>query len=800
MLMSFRQLGFVALMFVALPGANGATTWYAAPTGSCSNNSQTCGTSYSGNQACCLIQDAMNRAGSGDTVLVKPGTYTDQLIRYFGKGITVKKDVNYPGDVIVERLGNFAAVVQFDCATYTCGANHGTLGGVSQNGVWEGFTIHAKGTGITIENASPAIIGNVIENCGTTGIVASLGAPTISSNTIRHNKSGTAFGNNGGGVHLDTSSATIVDTTICQNIAESGGGGGGIYTEGDSYDLTIEDCSIEGNTAFAPPNNLGEGGGLRLTGSGTVTISRCIIRDNQSKNHGGGIYMKNVDHSASVEDILAVNIDNSLFINNAALGAEYEGFGGAVFYGDMSDGAVVNCTFSRNYAHNRGGALYYYGDGTRSIKNSILWGDTARIETDPTMVEIYVATHGPAVSNSDVQGSTMNADPKFCDASVNNFHLMASPNTSPCIDAGDNSVAGTTDLDGNTRVVDGPDAGTTATVDMGCYEYQGSGSGCTIGGVPLACGSSTCGTASIFSANPPDGQHDARQPHPRGVGGNPVLMSERQGIGSPNTYTLGPEPITITLKNNGTLVGGATALTCWGLCETGIELVDSPTPALTANSIASIQETSTGVYNILLKRPISAGYWTTLKYLGGSTYVSYGSLPADVNANSYSAPSDILTLIDCINFPPCSRYLTDIDHSGATNAADITTEQDLLNGADRFIVWNGKQLAANTTCPGTGMMAMANTEGIPPESGDPTVQNKEFTDWIIGYFETADPVANSEIGDFRYINSELARWCLDHFDDGEKQTLSSALTDPATIFASQISAEAAADMAKSLKP
>jgi hypothetical protein len=63
----------------------------------------------------------------------------------------------------------------------------------------------------------------------------------------------------------------------------------------------------------------------------------------------------------------------------------------------------------------------------------------------------------------------INTNPLFVGGG--NYHLQA---TSPCIDAGSNSLvpAGiTTDLDGYARIVDG-DGDTIDEVDMGAYEYQ----------------------------------------------------------------------------------------------------------------------------------------------------------------------------------------------------------------------------------------------------------------------------------------------------------------------------------------
>jgi len=104
-----------------------------------------------------------------------------------------------------------------------------------------------------------------------------------------------------------------------------------------------------------------------------------------------------------------------------------------------------------------------------------LWNNSATLGN-----EIYIYDSSPSVTlnNSDVTPGGYDGEtgmitennciylyPLFVDAAGGNYRLQA---TSPCIDAGDNSLvpAGvTTDLDGNPRIQNG-------TVDIGAYEYQ----------------------------------------------------------------------------------------------------------------------------------------------------------------------------------------------------------------------------------------------------------------------------------------------------------------------------------------
>ena len=114
-------------------------------------------------------------------------------------------------------------------------------------------------------------------------------------------------------------------------------------------------------------------------------------------------------------------------------------------------------------------------------------------------------------------------------------------------------------------------------------------------------------------------------------------------------------------------------------------------------------ETTTEVeYQVVLRRPITAGGVTIIRHRGSGGYVSYTSHPANVNGDSAAVPADILDLIDNLNgiiVPPLTMYQCDIVHSNECAPADILGEIDLLNGAGEWDVWNGSPRPASTGCP-----------------------------------------------------------------------------------------------------
>ncbi|MFQ5413178.1 MAG: hypothetical protein ACE5E6_01840 [Phycisphaerae bacterium] len=188
-------------------------------------------------------------------------------------------------------------------------------------------------------------------------------------------------------------------------------------------------------------------------------------------------------------------------------------------------------------------------------------------------------------------------------------------------------------------------------------------------------------TATLMSAIPESGTHDARRPHdPSGPNDDASL---REGFGSAD------EPITVVLD----VAGLAPA--CFALCET------SPDPVLGANGVASVVEGPSGTYTIQLNHAIAPGAWTSI-FAGGNLLVAYLAHPADTDASGVSNATDVLNVIDQLNGvadPAFGNFSQDIDHScgdptfpvgcGFT-ASDILTVIDLLNGAGTFASeWNG---------------------------------------------------------------------------------------------------------------
>ena len=97
--------------------------------------------------------------------------------------------------------------------------------------------------------------------------------------------------------------------------------------------------------------------------------------------------------------------------------------------------------------------------------------------------------------------------------------------------------------------------------------------------------------------------------------------------------------------------------------------------------------TSGNTATITFPDPIKEQTWTCVKYALTNEEVCMGYMPADVNVDRTSAPSDILAVIDNLNGvvdPPFPLWQCDVDRSGVCGPPDILRVIDLLNGAASY--------------------------------------------------------------------------------------------------------------------
>jgi len=227
------------------------------------------------------IQDGIDAAGDGDTVLVAPGTYPEN-INFNGKGIVVRSTSGWVRTVIDGAGGT---VVRFES-------------GEDSTSILEGFTLYNGNSGF-----DPG--GILLKNRS---------SPVIRDSDINHNSSAVK----GGGIGcMDHSSPTLMHCIIRNNVAGShfGVGGGGIACYGHSH-LTLLNCSVEGNDA---PGMWGGIAGAILCDSSSIDLVNCAVIHNTGFFHGGIICQGNSEVTIS-NCTIAANTNGGLILDDESSG------------------------------------------------------------------------------------------------------------------------------------------------------------------------------------------------------------------------------------------------------------------------------------------------------------------------------------------------------------------------------------------------------------------------------------------------------------------------------------------------
>ncbi|UCH10251.1 MAG: T9SS type A sorting domain-containing protein [Fidelibacterota bacterium] len=254
------------------------------------------------------IQGGINLAHDGDTVLVQPGTYVEN-INLCAKRITlgsltlVAGDTSYISRTIIDgdSVGNVIRIESGEDST-TIINGFTTINGAAE-----------FGGGIYCNDSSPrlmnlAVRGNRADYGG--GIRCLNSSPEVTNVLISHN----AAGHGGGGMDNFGSSPTLLNCTFLNNSAVDYGGG----LSNDLSSPALTGCVFSGNTSNT-------GGGISNYTYSDVLLYSCTIVNNEAITGGG---MWNGGSSPI--------ITNSIFWDNAP--DEISGTSSTVTYSNFQGG------------------------------------------------------------------------------------------------------------------------------------------------------------------------------------------------------------------------------------------------------------------------------------------------------------------------------------------------------------------------------------------------------------------------------------------------------------------------------
>lgn len=397
------------------------------------------------------IQSALVACKSGDTVLVKPGVYRENIEWPQTNDIHLRG--SNPEQTIID--GNAGGrVIQIE-----------GRGSSRLNADIEGFTIRngliqvpphqgRKGAGIFVSRAALRLVNcivsnNVVEstaeiqnNGGGAGVAFESTPPglvnVISGSRILSNSVHDVSTGEGAAVTLENARAVIERTLIAQN------------------SLSVAEVAVGTVYAYASVLELNR----VIVEKNSITTTAPIIPDHAAIK-GGGIFAF-LSRLSLADSLVDNNLSSPFSRNERLLGA------GVYYYGDAAAFRILSSTITMNrrgdHARVHGTGVYFStagGEGLNII-NSILW--------DPDQgPEIFNQTQPANASHSDIRGNyrgtlLLHANPEF--VSSTDFRLRA---TSPCIDAGDDAQSPAIDLKGINRPLP-----RGSHVDLGCYEIDQS--------------------------------------------------------------------------------------------------------------------------------------------------------------------------------------------------------------------------------------------------------------------------------------------------------------------------------------
>ena len=178
---------------------------------------------------------------------------------------------------------------------------------------------------------------------------------------------------NGGGLGVSLGRYDIVDSTIRENQATTGAGGGiagrtSVFaTPAKPASIVTLTRSIVGDNTAPMAGGIASLGDVPSQQGATLRLTESVVSGNQSQSYGGGIL-------ASATFLTLVN---SLVINNTVSGAGFA-HGGGIFLTTYSWAAIDTTTIAHNTAAGLGGGLFVNSEGNAiEMSSSQVYGNAA---------------------------------------------------------------------------------------------------------------------------------------------------------------------------------------------------------------------------------------------------------------------------------------------------------------------------------------------------------------------------------------------------------------------------------------
>ena len=372
------------------------------------------------------IQDGVDYSNNGDTILVNPGVYNENIL------------IDEKELIIISNIGRDSTIIDGNSngpvITFNnINAENTLLSGFTiQNGTGAFMTNSNFGGGILCKYSMPKLNDLIIQNNTAFAgggicyyaIDSTNNTPIISNSIIKNN-----LASEGGGIFAINHHLTIENTDIHNNGMDLFGSGGGIQILLGS--LTMNDVNIQYNeTRF--------GGGIYISNS-NATLQKININNNYAEAKGGGIWIGGNTN---------INFEKALIYNNQSNN------GGGIFTSNSNININHTTITDNSVTPNSLGAGIYMNSGNATINNSIIYFNYSQNTFNNPNYNLGGYSNDNFseydITYSNIQGvdnwvpsgvGIISESPLFVNSN-NDYNLLL---TSPCIDSGDPALY---DLDG----------------------------------------------------------------------------------------------------------------------------------------------------------------------------------------------------------------------------------------------------------------------------------------------------------------------------------------------------------------